>query len=93
MSISDLGNSKEIGHKNECSDEIAQELAEQAVVRLVASAGFEGLKQGPLRILVELLICHVQKLGSGLRRIVDTYKTECSPAELLKMCINGVGGR
>lgn len=93
MSIPDLGNSKEIGHKNGCSDEVAQQLAEQAVVRLVAAAGFEGLKQAPLRILAELLIRHVQKLGSLLRRIVDTYKTECSQAELLKMCMHGASGR
>lgn len=93
MSISDLGNSKEVGRKSGCSDEVAQQLAEQAIVKLMAAAGFEGLKQAPLRILVDLLKCHVQKLGSRLRRIVDTYKTECSQAELLKMCLHGASGR
>ncbi|KAG0598179.1 hypothetical protein M758_12G052700 [Ceratodon purpureus] len=86
------GNSKEIGYKNGCSEEAAQQLAEQAVVRLVAAAGFEGLKQAPLQILADLLRCHVQKLGSALRRILDTYKMECSQAELLKMCIHGASG-
>lgn len=93
MWISDVGNSKEVGHKNGCSEEAAQQLAEQAVVRLVATAGFEGLKQAPLQILADLLRCHIQKLGTVLRRIVDTYKMECSQAELMKMCTHGAGGR
>ncbi|XP_073385407.1 uncharacterized protein [Physcomitrium patens] len=86
------GNTLRISHRNELSEEAALQLAEQAVVRMLAAAGFDGIKQAPLRILADFLACHIRKLGSGLRRIVDTYKTECSSAELLKMYTYGAGG-
>lgn len=88
-----VGNTLRISHRNELSEEAALQLAEQAVVRMLAAAGFDGIKQAPLRILADFLACHIRKLGSGLRRIVDTYKTECSSAELLKMYTYGAGGR
>ena len=82
-----------MGRKSELSEEAAQQLAQQAVVQMVAAAGFEGLKQAPLQILVDLLLCHIRKLGQGLRLIVDSYRKECSQAELLNMYLHAASGR
>lgn len=80
-------------HKSLISEETAQQLAQHAVVKLVAAAEFEGFEEKPLQMLVDLLKCHIRKLGNGLRLIVDTYKNECSQAEILNLYIHGASGR
>ena len=86
-------NSSPPTHKSLISEEAEQQLAQQAVVKLVASAEFEGFEEKPLQMLVDLMKCHIRKLGNGLRFIVDTYKNECSQAEILNLYIHGASGR
>jgi hypothetical protein len=78
--------------KSELTGDAAQRMLQQTVVRLVAAAGFEGLKQASLQILCDLLRCHMCKLGRGLRLLVDSYSKKCSQQELMNMFIHGAAG-
>ncbi|KAJ7546142.1 hypothetical protein O6H91_08G026600 [Diphasiastrum complanatum] len=78
--------------KEKVSEHAAQCLVRQTVARLVAAAGFDGLKQGALDLLCELFVCHIRKLGRGLRLILDSYQRHYTPAELLRMYLHTAGG-
>ncbi|CAM6026139.1 unnamed protein product [Sphagnum balticum] len=80
------------GLKSELTGDAAQRMLQQTVVRLVAAAGFEGLKQASLQILCDLLRCHMCKLARGLRLLVDSYSKKCSQQELMNMFIHGAAG-
>jgi hypothetical protein len=90
---SGIGPTLPAGLKSELARDAAQRMLQQTVVRLVAAAGFEGLKQASLQILCDLLRCHMCKLGRGLRLLVDSYSKKCSQQELMNMFIHGAAGR
>lgn len=86
LSKSDTG-----GPRKEISDEQADHLLQQFIVHTVSNAGFQGLKHAAMESLSRLFTCHIQKLGSTLRLLVDSYQNQCSQKELLKMFIRNCG--
>ncbi|KAL2634966.1 hypothetical protein R1flu_006445 [Riccia fluitans] len=65
----------------------ADHMLRQTVAKLVADAGFEGLKQSSLDLFVDILDSRFKKLSTGLRGLIDSYRRQCSQSEYLKMFI------
>jgi len=85
------GRNRAAGRKKLFSEEEAVHLTKQAVVRLVAGVGFEGLKEGSMDVLSQLLSCHMCKLGRILRLLADSFRKQYSQMELLRMFLRTIG--
>ncbi|KAL3692784.1 hypothetical protein R1sor_006435 [Riccia sorocarpa] len=72
---------------NKARDHGADHLLRQSVAKLVADAGFEGLKQSSLDLFVDVLDSRFKKLSTGLRGLIDNYRRQCSQSDYLKMFI------
>lgn len=85
------GKNRAAGRKKVFSEEEAVQITKHAVVRIVAGAGFEGLKEGSLDVLSQLLSCHICKLGRILRVLADSFRKQYSQMELLRMFLQTIG--
>ncbi|BFI30078.1 protein MpBromo8 [Marchantia polymorpha subsp. ruderalis] len=79
------GSSKSDRFSNKVREHEAEHMLRQTVSKLVADAGFEGLKQSSLDLFVDILDSRFKKLSTGLRALIDNYRRQCSQAEYMKM--------
>lgn len=85
------GKNRAAGRKKVLSEQEAVQITKQAVVRIVAGAGFEGLKEGSMDVISQLLSCHISKLGRILRVLADSFRKQYSQMELLRMFLQTIG--
>lgn len=85
------GKNRATGRKKISSEEEAVQITKKAVARLVSGVGFEGLKEGSMEVLSQLLSCHMCKLGRILRLLADSFKKQYSQMELLRMFLQTIG--
>lgn len=81
------------GFRKHLSPEQASQMSRKVMARMLISVGFGGASEVPVEVFSQFLSCHVCKLGRILKVLADSYRKQCSAAELIKMFLKTLGYR
>ncbi|KAH9301643.1 hypothetical protein KI387_013226, partial [Taxus chinensis] len=89
MKVDNIGKNRAAGIIR-FSDEEATHRVRQTVVLIVAGVGFEGLREGSMDVLSQLLSCHIYKLGRILRLLADSFRNQYFPIAFLRIFLQTI---
>ncbi|KAL5988453.1 hypothetical protein ACLOJK_036217 [Asimina triloba] len=79
------------GNRKSLSQEQASQMTKKVIARVLATIGIEGATELSMEVLSQFLSCHIDKLGQILKVLSDSYRRQCSAAELIKMFLQTAG--